>query len=69
MPILIDTILLNRIVSINGRVFRAPTIRSIYKDIYEAKLIQYDSDLQIIEDKLKQVNKVDKDFHTTISLL
>jgi len=28
-------------------------------------LIQYDSDLEIVEDKLKQVNGVDKDFYIT----
>ncbi len=38
---------------------------SITKDIYEAKLKQYDSELQIIEDKLKRVDEVDKDFYLT----
>lgn len=40
-------------------------IDGITKDIYEAKLKQYDSELQIIEDKLKRVDEVDKDFYIT----
>jgi len=38
---------------------------SITKEIYEAKLKQYDSELQIIEDKLLRVDEVDKDFYIT----
>ena len=38
---------------------------SITKEIYEAKLKQYDSELNSIEDKLKKVDKVDKDFYVT----
>jgi len=39
--------------------------RGITKEIYEAKLNQYDSELQIIEDKLLRVDEVDKDFYVT----
>jgi hypothetical protein len=39
--------------------------RGITKDMYEAKLKHHDSDLQIIEDKLKKVDEVDKDFYIT----
>ena len=38
---------------------------SITMDIYEAKLRQYDSELNIIEDKLKNVEKADNDFYVT----
>ena len=41
----------------------------ITKDIYEAKLRQYDSELQIIEDKLKRVDEVDKDFYITVDYI
>jgi len=37
----------------------------ITKDIYEAKLKQYDSELNTIEDKLKSVDETDKDFYVT----
>lgn len=39
--------------------------RGITKDIYEAKLRQYDSELNKIDDKLKSVEKTDKDFYVT----
>lgn len=38
---------------------------SITKDIYEAKLKQYDNELDEIENKLKNVTEVDKDFYIT----
>jgi len=38
---------------------------SITKDIYEAKLKQYDSELNSIEDKLTRVDEVDKGFYVT----
>jgi hypothetical protein len=37
----------------------------ITKEIYEAKLKQYDSELNSIEDKLLRVDEVDKDFYVT----
>ena len=37
----------------------------ITKDFYEAKLKEYDTELEIIEDKLEKVNEVDKDFYIT----
>ena len=40
-------------------------IRRITKDIYEAKLKQYDTELNNIEDKLKSVDETDKDFYVT----
>jgi len=38
---------------------------SITKDFYEAKLKQYETELNRIEDKLNNVNKTDKDFYAT----
>lgn len=38
---------------------------SITKDMYEEKLKQYDTELKRIEDKLRNVEKVDKDFYVT----
>lgn len=38
---------------------------SITKEMYEAKLRQYDSELNKIEDKLKRVSETDKDFYIT----
>jgi len=35
------------------------------KEIYEAKLKQYDSELNSIEDKLKRIDEVGKDFYIT----
>ena len=32
-------------------------------------MIQYDSELQIIDDKLKRVDKVDKDFYITVDYI
>jgi site-specific DNA recombinase len=37
----------------------------ITKDMYEAKLKQYDTELNSIEDKLKSVDETDKDFYVT----
>lgn len=37
----------------------------ITKDFYEAKLKEYDTELDIIEDKLERVDEVDKDFYIT----
>ncbi|MEQ9618421.1 MAG: recombinase family protein [Deltaproteobacteria bacterium] len=38
---------------------------SITKDMYEAKLRQYDSELNKVEDKLKSVDETDKNFYVT----
>jgi len=40
-------------------------IRGITKDMYEAKLKQYDSELNRIEDKLINIDEIDKDFYVT----
>lgn len=41
----------------------------ITKEMYEAKLSQYDSELNKIEDQLKRVEKTDKDFFITADYL
>ncbi len=40
-------------------------MKGITKDMYEAKLKQYDTELNSIEDKLKSVDETDKDFYVT----
>ena len=40
-------------------------VPGITKDMYEAKLKQYDTELNSIEDKLKSVDETDKDFYVT----
>ena len=40
-------------------------LKRITKDIYEAKLTQYESELDSIEDKLNRVDEVDRDFYVT----
>ena len=42
---------------------------SITEDFYESKLKEYDTELEIIEDKLERVDEIDKDFYITVEYI